>query len=234
MASRSSHRMTDYFSRRRWQAARDSPRRDAAPVAQAYQWPDVPWMLVAVVPRSQAPLAVDGEGGAHLFSCTHRALIDSHPAPFSRGDVERIPKQIVRALPRQQHRDQPRCQFLEADAVHLIEDVDRPVALPRELDSHRLTLLRDPDSVDAPEGTHVALACHGNSERFLLVRQHNRFQDCSVCVGDRHASILRLPASANKSLQVQCFRPVGTGPVLTMVMEPATAVGSIACAPTST
>src|ERR1019366_6821512 len=108
-------------------------------------------------------------------------------------------------------------------AVHLIEDVDRPVALPRELDSHRLTLLRDPDSVDAPEGAHVALACHGNSERFLLVRQHNRFQDCSVCVGDRHASILRLPASANKSLQVQCFRPVGTGPVLTMVMEPATA-----------
>src|ERR1035441_4654383 len=94
-----------------------------------------------------------------------------------------------------------------------------PLAFPRELDSHRLTLLRDPDSVDAPKGAHVALACHGNSERFLLVRQHNRFQDCSVCVGDRHTSILRLPASANKSLQVQCFRPVGTGPVLTMVMD---------------
>jgi hypothetical protein len=145
---------------------------DARPISSRCRW-----FRVGPGISIQNPLL---RGENQRWSCTHRASIDSHPAPFSREDVKRIPKQVVRALPRQQHRDQPRCPFLGADAVHLIEDVDRPVALPRELDSHRLTLLRDPDSVDAPEGAHVALACHGNSERFLLVRQHNRFQDRSV------------------------------------------------------
>jgi hypothetical protein len=145
----------------------------------------------------QSAWTVAGSVGSQFES------MDDDAGTLRAEDKESVRLRFFRLGTREKCLDPARRQFLGADAVIFGRRGQCAVPLPEELDGNRLSIVRDPDAVDAGEDQGVVTIGGDGADAVLFMREYDCFEGGSVGIGDGHEVIVAISPGANQSWVVQ-------------------------------